>query len=231
MQRGVRATHRPPLRAAARVQDRRRRHGVRLAWLRGGEHRGRLRLFARSAQCQGGIDPRQRHTPLPRGGGHQGIARQENRHHSRAHRRGHGRRQPVDPRHPHRAGQGAGSGQVRRRIAGHHAGGNPAYFPRQLRHRFTRLPAGAHTRRVRVCHRPNQAHRRQKRRGRRDLFHARHQPPVRSHLERHAVPTAKRRDRGAVPLDRRLGHDHHRQKSWRDHRQLWPDYFRAHPDL
>ena len=41
----------------------------------------------------------------------------------------------------------------------------------------------------------------------------------------------RRRDRGAVPLDRRLGDDHHRQKPWRDHRQLWPDHFRAHPDL
>jgi pyruvate-ferredoxin/flavodoxin oxidoreductase len=69
------------------IQDRRRRHRLRLARLRRRQHRGRLRLPARPAQREGRLHPRQRHPPLPRGRRHQRAARQEERHHPRAHRR------------------------------------------------------------------------------------------------------------------------------------------------
>ena len=113
--RGIRPADRPRLRPGHRIQDRRRRHGVRLAGLRGGQHRGRLRLSARAAQRQGRLHPRQRHPAVPGGGRHQRAARQEERHHPRTHGRGHGRRQPAGARHPRGAGQGQRSGEVRRR--------------------------------------------------------------------------------------------------------------------
>ena len=57
--------------------------------------------------AQGRLDPRQRHPPVPRSRRHQSAARQEKRHHPRAHRRRPGRRQSARARHPRRAGQGA----------------------------------------------------------------------------------------------------------------------------
>ena len=59
------------------------------------------------AQRQSRLDPRQCHPPVPRSRRHQRAARQEERHHSGAHRRGDGRRQPAGARHPRGAEQGA----------------------------------------------------------------------------------------------------------------------------
>ena len=115
--RRIRPAHRPRLRPDPPVQVRGRRHGVRLARLRRGQHRGRLRLPARKTQREGRLHPHQRHPPLPRGRRHQRAARQEERHHPRTHRRRHGRRQPARARHPRRARQGQRGREVRRRPA------------------------------------------------------------------------------------------------------------------
>ncbi len=105
--RGLRQADRPPLRPRQPIQDRRCRHGVRVAGIGGGEHRSGRRLPARAPRREGRIDSHQRLPAVPRSGGRQGARRQEERHHPRAHRRADGRRQPDGARHPHGAAQGA----------------------------------------------------------------------------------------------------------------------------
>ena len=79
--RRLRPPHRPSLRASHPIQMRGCRHRVRVARLRGGQHRGGLRLPARPAQRPGRLDPRQCHPSLSGSGDHRGAARQEERHH------------------------------------------------------------------------------------------------------------------------------------------------------
>ena len=64
------------------------------------------------------------HPPLPRSGHHQRAARQEERHHPRAHRRAAGRRQPAGARHPRRRSARRCRREVRRRL--------PALTPDQM---------------------------------------------------------------------------------------------------
>ena len=87
-------------------QVRRRRHGVRFARLRRGQHRGGLRLPARETQREGRLHSHQRHSPVSRSRRHQRPARQEERHHPRTHRRRHGGRQSARARHPRGPRQG-----------------------------------------------------------------------------------------------------------------------------
>ena len=141
-----------------RIQDRGRRHGLRLARMRRGQHRRRLRLPARAAQREGRLDPHQRHPPLPRGGRHQRAAGQEERHHPRAHGRGDGRRQPAGARHPRGARQGQrGRPSSAARCPRLTPAETPAPFPRRLRHRLARFPARTHARGLRVRHRDRPA--------------------------------------------------------------------------
>ena len=85
---------RPRLRSHQPVQDRRRRHRLRVAGIGRGEHRSSGRLSARAPQREGRVDPRQRLSPVPGRGRRQGARRQEARHHPRAHRRADGGGQP-----------------------------------------------------------------------------------------------------------------------------------------
>ena len=55
--RGLRRADRPPLRSGQPVQDRRCRHGVRVAGIGGGEHRSGGRLPARAPGREGRLDP------------------------------------------------------------------------------------------------------------------------------------------------------------------------------
>ena len=82
-----------------RIQYDGRRHGICLSGLRGGEHRRRLRLPARAPQCEGRLDPHQRHPAVSGSGGHQRPARKKERHHPGAHGRGPGRRQSAGAGH------------------------------------------------------------------------------------------------------------------------------------
>ena len=75
-------------------------------------------------------------------------------------------------------------------------------------------------RRLRIRHRPDPAQRRQERGRRRDLFRARRRSSLRGDFQRHALAAAGQSHRRPVPFHRRLGHDHDRQKSRRDHRRL-----------
>ncbi|GIT05192.1 MAG: hypothetical protein CM1200mP29_06030 [Verrucomicrobiota bacterium] len=177
---------------------------------------------------QGGIDPRQRHTPLPRGGGHEAL-------------RGKKTVIILERTDEGMAGDNPLTRDIRTRWARGRRRLSSAVNCRPSRRRKPRAfsaaaTASAHatsgrsTRSARTSlpqAKPNAPTAKAPRTAR--PIYAGHHPPVRSHLEGHTVPTAKRRDRGAVPLDRRLGHDHPRQKPWRDHRQFWARLFPSAP--
>ena len=96
----------------------------------------------------------------------------------------------------------------------------PRLFARHLRARLARFPARAHDRRVRVSPSGSaRAQGRQARGRRRDLHRARRRSSVRGEVGRHAVAAARQGDRGPVPFRRRLGRDHDRQEPRRDHRR------------
>ena len=157
--RRFRRADRPPLRPGHAVQDRRCRHGVRVAGIGGGEHRSGRRLPARAAQREGRFDSSQRLPAVPRSG--------RRRRRSPARRTSSSSSAPTS-RWPatipmgrdirtalHKALQGDDG------PAGDHGRPDAAPLRRRLRPRLARLPARAHARRVRVRHRHARAQGRQ----------------------------------------------------------------------
>ncbi len=151
--------------------------------------------------------------------------RQEERHHPRAHRRAAGGRQPDGARHPHRAAQGAaGRSRAFRRITADQMprlfGGVYGLGSRDFRPEHT---LGAYEFAIGQA----RAQGRQARGRRRVVLRARRRSSLRGEVRRDAVAAARRRDRRAVPLGRRLGRDHDRQEPRRDHRRLERSALRA----
>ena len=220
--RGVRTVDGPLLRPRHRVQDRRCRHGLRVARVGGGKHRSSSRLPPRAQRREARVDSPERHPSVPRGGRDRGARRQEERHHPRADRRGDGGRQSNGSRYPDGAEQSASDAGAsgEQRTSGHHDRSDAAALLRHLRARLARLQAGARDRRVRVRHRRAGTQGRQARRRRHDVLRSGRRPSVRSEIGRRAVAAARTCDRRTVSFHRRLGRDHDRQESGRDPRRF-----------
>ncbi len=216
--RGVRRAHRPPLRPHQRVQDRRRRHGLRFARLGCGKHRGRRRLSARrrAASSVGSIHVNVIR-PFPEAAIVDALK---------------GKKNVIILERTDEALSGDNPlGRDIRTALSKAVAGQPQGLPaialaevpqhlrRQLRPRLARLPPRAHHRRIRVRHRRPRAQGRQDRRRRRQLHRPRHRPSLLGHRRRNAVAAARRRGRRALPLHRRMGRHHHRQKPRRNPRR------------
>ena len=98
-------------------------------------------------------------------------------------------------------------------------GRSAAHLLRQLRPRLARLPPRTHHRRLRIRHRRPRPQRRQDRSRRRQLLRPRHRPSLRRDRRRDAFPASRRRGSRPLPLHRRMGRHHHRQKPRRDPRR------------
>ena len=159
--------------------------------------------------------------PFPEAAVVKALARQEERHHPRAHRRAAGRRQPAGratsaPRSPRRWPRAPA------------ATGMPALAPSRCRASSAastasaRATSGPSTSSARTSSRPASARARTARRAAdgATLLRARRRSSLRGEVRRHAVAAARGRDRRPLPLHRRLGHDHDRQEPRRDHRRL-----------
>ena len=216
--RGVRRADRPPLRPRQPVQDRRCRHGVRVAGIGGGEHRSGGRLPARAAR-----------------------ARRSGRSTSTCSARSPKRR--SSRRSPARRTSSSSSAPTSRWPATTRWGATSARrCTRRLQARRTGLPAitadqmprlfagvyGLGSRDFRPEHILGAYEFATGARARKDgkraadgdvVLRARRRSSLRGEVRRDAVAPARRRDRGALPLGRRLGRDHDRQEPRRDHRR------------
>ena len=118
------------------------------------------------------------------------------------------------------------------RFGGQAAGDEPrrdaAIVPRGLRHRLARLPAGARSRRLRVCQRPGFGARTARARTTGETYFVLGvDHPYAVIDQERPVAVAGQGHRRAVPFDRRLGHDHHRQEPRGHPRRVQPGLYCA----
>ena len=224
----IRPAHRPALRLHHGIQDRGRRHGVRLARLRRGQHRGGVRLPARTAQrARSARSTSTSSARSPRRPSSTRCAARRTSSSSSAPTKA----WPATIRSP----ATSASRSARRNEVTKFGGALPALTPEETPRLF-RGAYGIGSRDFRPEHTLGAYEFAIGQTARKDgksaadgetLFRPRRRSSLRGHQQGHAVAAARKADRGAFPLHRRLGHDHDRQESRLDHRRFRPVHLRA----
>ena len=159
--------------------------------------------------------------PFPEASGHRSAARQEERHHVRAHRRRDGRGQPVGSRHPHRAQ--ARPNETHKLGKGPVPALSPAETPRLFNGSYgigSRDFRPEHTLGAYEFATGQTARKDGKRAGDGVSYFTVGIDHPYSVISKDTPSLAPARcHRSALPLDRWLGHDHHRQEHGRDRRR------------
>ena len=209
------------LRLRSRIQDRGCRHGVRFARLRRGQHRSRrATTSANNARGKVGSIHINVIRPFPEAAVINALRGKKNVIILERTDEGLAGDNPLARDIRVALGKAHEVEEIRRRSSRESRPTKAPHLPRRLRHRLARFPSRTHAGRVRI--RVGQTARKD---GAAPPTAKRTSSSASITLTRSSARTRRRsfprrRDRGAIPLHRRLGHDHDRQKSRLDHRRL-----------